>query len=101
MAVLEERGLFWWADEPIPEKQFAPDSSIGGLLTIGDDGRARLELDGYFPSDHGPMTPMIRNAQAIDKDIRGLLKTSNEHVFLTRLTGNGGQSKTNNASYER
>ncbi len=71
MAILEERGLFWWADEAVPEKQFAPDSCVTGLLIIGDDGQTRLELDGYFPSKHGPMTPMIRRGQLIDKDIQG------------------------------
>jgi hypothetical protein len=101
MAILEERGLFWWADEAVPEKQFAPDSCIAGLLIIGDDGQTRLELDGYFPSQHGPMTPMVRRGQLIGKDIQGLLKTSNKSVFLTGLTGNGGQFSTNGMSYER
>jgi hypothetical protein len=101
MAILEERGLFWWSDEPVLEHQFAPDSCLTGLLTIDDDGRTRLELDGYFPSKHGPMTSMMRRGQPIAKDIQGLLKTSNKHVLLTWLTGNGGQFSTNGMSYER
>jgi ApeA N-terminal domain 1/Apea-like HEPN len=101
MAILEERGLFWWADAPVPEKQFAPDSCLAGLLTIDDDGQTRLELDGYFPSKHGPMTPMMRYGQAIAKDIQGLLKTSSKRVLLTGLTGNGGSFSTNSMSYER
>lgn len=101
MAILEERGLFWWADEPVPEKQFAPDSSLMGLLVIGDNGRTRLELDGYFPSKHGPMTPMVRHGQPIAKNIQGLLKTSKKHVLLAGLTGNGGQFNTSGMSYER
>ena len=101
MAILEERGLFWWADEPVPETQFAPDSCLAGLLTISDDGQTRLELDGYFPSKHGPMTPMARSGQAVEKNIQGLLRTSNKSVLLTGLTGNGGQSSTNGMSYER
>ena len=37
MAILEERGLFWWAHDPIPEKQFAP--AFGALRhsAIDDD----------------------------------------------------------------
>ena len=101
MAILEERGLFWWADEAVPEKQFAPDSCIAGLLVIGDDGKTRLELDGYFPSKHGPMTPMVRRGQLIDKDIQGLLKTSNKRVLLHGLTGDGGKFSTSGLSYER
>jgi hypothetical protein len=101
MAILGERGLFWWADEPVPEHQFAPDSCIAGLLTIDDDGHTRLELDSYFPSKHGPMTPMMRSGRPIEKDIQGLLKTSNKRVLLIGLTGNGGETKTNGMSYER
>ena len=71
MAILEERGLFWWSDEPVPEHQFAPDSCLTGLLTIDDDGRTRLELDGYFPSKHGPMTSMMRRGQPIAKESIG------------------------------
>jgi hypothetical protein len=100
MAILEERGLFWWADKPVPEHQFAPESCIGGLLTIEDDGRTSLELDSYFPSEHGAMTPMMRSGRPIEKDIQGLLKTSNKRVLLIGLTGNGGQTKTNGMSYE-
>jgi hypothetical protein len=101
MTILEERGLFWWADEIVPETQFAPDSCIPGFVIIGDDGQSRLELDGYFPSPHGPMTPMVRQGQLIGKDIQGLLKTSNKRVILSGLTGNGGQFKSNGVSYER
>jgi hypothetical protein len=100
MAILEERGLFWWADEAVPENQFAPDSCVAGLLIIGDDGRTRLELDGYFPSEYGPMTPMVRQGQLIDKDIRGLLKTSNKRILLTGLARSGGRFSTNGMSYE-
>jgi len=101
MAILEERGLFWWADETVSETQFPPESSIPGLLIIGDDGQTRLELDGYFPSKHGPMAPMVRRGQLIHKDIQGLLRTSNKRILLTGLTGNGGQFSTNRMSYER
>jgi len=75
MAIFEERGLFWWADEAVPEKQFAPDSCVAGLLIISDD-------------------------QLIDKDIQGLLKTSNKRVLLNGLTGGGGQFSTSGMSYE-
>jgi ApeA-like protein len=101
MAILEERGLFWWADEAIPEKQFAPESCIPGLLIISDDGQTRLELDGYFPSEHGPMTPMMRHGRLIDKHIQGLLKTSTKRVLLTGLRGDGGKFSSNSVSYER
>jgi hypothetical protein len=46
MAILEGRGLFWWADDPIPANQFAPNSCVSGLLKIDNDGSSSLELDG-------------------------------------------------------
>jgi ApeA N-terminal domain 1 len=101
MAILEERGLFWWADEAVPEKQFRPDSRVAGLLVIDDDGRPRLELDGCLPSKHGPVTLMMRRGQLINRDVQGLLKTLNKPVLLTGLIGNGGQVSTNAMSYER
>jgi len=101
MTILEERGLFWWADEVVPETQFAPDSSVLGLLKIGDDGQARLELDGCFASKDGPWAAMTRSGQPVGKGIQGLLKTSKKRVFLTGVIGNGGQFNTSSMSYER
>lgn len=101
MTILEERGLFWWADEVVPEAQFAPDSSVLGLLKIGDDGQVRLELDGCFPNKDGPWAAMTRSGQPVGKGIQGLLKTSKKRVLLTSVVGNGGQFNTGSMSYER
>ncbi len=101
MAILEERGLFWWADDPIPEHQFAPNSCVSGLLRIDDDGSSSLELDSYLPSKHGPMAAMAERELPPETCIRGLLKGSAQHVCLVGLIRNGGQMRTKGISYER
>ena len=101
MAVLEGRGLFWWADEAIPEGHFAPHSCVSGMLTIENDGKISLELDSYLPSEHGPMSALLQMPVPEAKKIRGVLKGSGEHVLLTGLTFNGGQTRTNGISFER
>lgn len=101
MAILEARGLFWWADEAIPERQFAPNSCVSGVLKIEDDGSTFLELDGYLPSEHGPVAALVQREIPADTCIRGLLKGSTQQVLLIGLIHNGGQMTTNGISYER
>jgi hypothetical protein len=98
MGILEERGLFWWADDPIPERQFAPDSCVSGLLRIDDSGSSFLELDGYLPNKHGAIAERELPPETC---IRGLLKGSARHVSILRLIRDGGQMRTTGISYER
>jgi len=101
MTALEERGLFWWHHEPIPDRHFAPDSSISGLLKVDDDGRITLELDGYLLSDKGSMSVMAREqAELVGKRIEGILKVSNKRVLLFDLIKNGSRFSSNGLSYE-
>jgi len=101
MAILEERGIFWWADEATPEGKFAPDSCVAGLLTIAADGRTSLELDGWLQSKHGPFSGMVQGELPAEKHIRGLLKGSGNHVLLLGLIRSGGRFSSNKISYER
>jgi hypothetical protein len=101
MAVLEERGLFWWSDEPVPDGHFAPNGSIAGLLTISDDGRISLELDGYFPNEHGPFGALMGGGAPLKRNICGVLKTTGRRVLLIGMIGNGGQVRTASISYQR
>jgi hypothetical protein len=101
MAIVEGRGLFWWADETVPDGHFAPDSCVSGVVTIENDGKISLDLDGYLPSEHGPMSALLQMPVPEAKMIRGVLKGSGEHVLLIGLTFNGGQMRTNGISFER
>ena len=101
MTILEERGLFWWHGEPVPDTQFAADASVLGLLSIGDDGVATLALDGCLPSDKGPMAVLSRGPRELKgKLIEGILSTSGKHVLLVDLARHGGHFSTNNLSKE-
>jgi hypothetical protein len=101
MPVLEERGLFWWSGEPIPEGHFAPEGSIAGLLTIDDDGRITLELDGYFPHEHGPRGLLTGQGVTLKRNIAGVLKTPSNRVLVIGVIANGGQVRSASMSYER
>jgi ApeA N-terminal domain 1 len=101
MTVLEERGFFWWSDEQLPENQFAPDGSIPGLLTIDDDGRITLELDSYFPNEHGPFGVLTDQGVVLKRNLAGILKTSNDRVLLIGVIPSGGQARTAGVSYQR
>jgi len=103
MPVLDERGLFWWHHDSIPEGQFAPNSCVSGLLKIDDDGRVTLELDGQLHSHKGGMAvlPSFQDAAELrGKRIEGRLKASNKHVLLSELMKIGGRFSTNGLSYE-
>ena len=97
MTILEERGLFWWHGEPIPDAQFAPDASVLGLLRIEDDGYATLVLDGRLTSEKGPMAVVSRDRSELKgKHIEGLLIASDKRVLLADLARHGGHFRTNN-----
>src|SRR5712675_3284187 len=98
MPILEQRGVFWWHDEPVPDHLLAPDSHVAGLCRIEDDGRTILELDGYLTNPHGPMAAMVAGGP-VDKSIQGLLKESGERILLCDLARRGGRFSTNGISY--
>jgi hypothetical protein len=100
MPVLEERGLFWLSDEPVPDGQFAPNTSITGLLTVDDNGFISLELDSCFPDKHGPFGVLSQQGQPLGKQIYGLLRTTNSRVILTGVVFSGGRAHTNGISYQ-
>jgi hypothetical protein len=101
VAILEERGLFWWHGEPVPDTHFAPDASVPGLLTINDDGLATLVLDGCLPSDKGRWVVLsIDPGELKGKHIEGNLSTSGKHVLMADLVRHGGRFRSNNLSQD-
>ena len=105
MTIFEERGLFWWRHEPVPDRQFAPDASVSGLLKIEEDGIITLDLDGYLPG--GGFTSALSvfsddmNADLKDKRIQGILKVSGKTVLLDDLQRGGRRLSTNGPSFEQ
>lgn len=100
MTILEDRGLFWWNDQAIPKKQFAPDTAVGGKLTIGDNGEARLEMDTMMPGNKHPFQVLAGNGQPVNRSIQGLLRGDAGYVHLGGLFQSGGRMRTSNLSHE-
>lgn len=93
--ILQERGLFWWNDEPLPDNHFAPPSSVGGLLTIEAD-HISLKLDGMLPDQPNIVDVILSHQdEKIDRIIQGILLTSGKRVLLPELIRYGGQLRTN------
>jgi hypothetical protein len=99
MAILDERGLFWWHDEEVPAGQFAPDSCVHGRCSIDDAGKVLLELDACLSDPRIPMAAF--SGEPISRHIQGVLKGTNESIRLTGVRGNGGQFRTEGISSER
>lgn len=101
--LIDERGYFWWSNELVPEKQFAPNSAVPGTLKIDVEGRVELELDGIMPNKDGPFAVLLNNGmpQPPDVGICGILKNSNKFVTLLEISKNGGHFTTGGISYEK
>jgi ApeA N-terminal domain 1 len=83
MFVVQERGVFWSNEIPIPDKNFAPEASVSGVLTIDDDGRVELELDNILPRE-------VEARLDVEKAIQGFLKDNNKRVLLCNASISGG-----------
>jgi ApeA N-terminal domain 1 len=101
MTILEERGLFWWDTGPLPDNILAPEERVAGVLKIEEDGRATLELDGWFPSQQGPAGVINQKPLPSDRRIQGRLRDSNKSVLLMKLQRDGGRFSTGGISFER
>jgi hypothetical protein len=88
---IDERGYFWWADEPVPQGHFAPSSAVPGRVRISSNGRTKLELDGILPLPAGKHDinvhgiPGKPSATAVVGSIRG----GHEYVRLEKLSQAG------------
>lgn len=98
--MIKEDGLFWWADEEIPERHFAPEGAINGVLTISDEGRIDIELHGQLPLEKGK-TGFHREEIPEKKMIAGILKGARKYVIAESINRNGSIISTNGISYDR
>jgi hypothetical protein len=96
---LEERGLFWRAEQPIPRKAYAPSRSVAGTLKIDDEGRSILELDNLLPRLGKANVPAPNDTQA-PCTIMGILKVSGSYVRLEGAWANRLQFNSRSASYQ-
>ena len=57
---LDERGYFWWADEPVPDGHFAPENAVDGLIQIDTNGTIKLTLDDVLPRGPGSLISILK-----------------------------------------
>jgi hypothetical protein len=82
MATLQERGFFWWFDQPdLPAN--SKQTSIPGQLTITDEGKITLEVEGAFTLHD--VRPDWRQAWLIPGRVIGQLAPSGDYVLLEEL----------------
>lgn len=101
MAILQERGLFWWNDQTVPNGRFAPNARVSGLLTIENDGGIALEIDGMMSFAGEAISGVMQEEARIqDKCIQGILNATDRHVLLIDISGGGARASTNGFSSE-
>lgn len=101
--ILEERGYFWWHDEPVPDGHWAPESSVSGVLRIDEEGRIELELDNVLSTGDGIFAAVLNNGTPFpaNKEIQGAFKGSGNFALLGGLFRNGGRFSSNGISFEQ
>lgn len=98
--IVEDRGYFWWREQPVPDDCYAPDDCVTGVFSIDENGSAHLELDAYMPNN-GSRTPAVLSGQQDARSIQGILKEGNRRVLLLDAVSNGGTFNTGGISYDR
>ena len=60
--ILEKRGYFWWDGEKLPKGRYPLPHGVSGVLTIREDGKARLNVtESLLQSKALGMTPPDRS----------------------------------------
>ncbi len=80
-SAIEQRGFFWWFNDPFHPAQ-SKATSVPGLLTVTADGRTTLDVDGVLAADdeHSDWSkPRIFGSGA---RIAGILDTPGDHILL-------------------
>ena len=95
---VDERGLFWRAEIPVPKSAYAPEGSVPGTLKIDREGKITLELDNLLPRPKGDLPPP--NALGERYPIAGILKTSTSYVRLEKAWHRGLHIKPRSPSYQ-
>src|SRR5437879_555286 len=82
--ILEQRGFFWWFNEPnLPAH--SKETSIPGLLTVTDDGQTTLQTDGPLCGNDEHADWLKPRSFPSSRRIVGLLATPGDYVLLEGL----------------
>ena len=106
MILFTARGYFWLHGQTIPDNWLGPETgSVPGTLSIDDEGRIDLDLDGILSGEGNPPSQAIPAAP-----IQGILKTTQDdnkswgnkpHVLLLGVYLNGSNFRSNGITYEK
>lgn len=99
MAVLEARGVFWWAEETVRNGKAIPAYSAAGLLTIDSDGRTSVVIDGTLSPDKKQL--FQRAEPEPEKRIVGTLVGTGQYVILMGLRTDGFRLRSHGMDEER
>ena len=84
--IVDSRGHFWWSDQSPDQSTGLPPLTVAGRLTIEENGRIFLALDGLLSEGLDSMIRQSNSRQMIsDKAIVGLLYEDSSSVYLTCL----------------
>ena len=88
---LDERGYFWWADEPVSEGHFAPESAVTGQIQVGTNGAAKLILDDVLPRTPGRPNLQYGTIPGDEAELAvvGLIRRGQAYVRLEQLSQAG------------
>jgi hypothetical protein len=82
--VLEERGLFWWFNEP-DRQSHSKETSLPGLLTITDEGQITLHVDGALCGKDEYRNWTEPRTFPASRSISGQLASPGEYILLEGL----------------
>ena len=87
--VVEQRGFFWWINEPNGQTN-SKETSVPGLLTISEEGHIELNLDGalWYAEPPEPVRWGVPRLLPHNKWITGRLGAYGDHVLLCGLERN-------------
>ena len=80
---IEQRGFFWWFNEPTRQAN-SKQNSVPGLLTVTQTGKVTLDLDGALAED-GEHADWSKPRSFGRSRIVGLLDTPGDYVLLEGL----------------
>jgi hypothetical protein len=82
MPMLEERGYFWWFDEPMRDGMMTAENCVAGILKISEQGNITLELDSPLSRPDSITIDFSRE----DKSVAGFLIKTKEFILLKNLS---------------
>lgn len=90
--IIEERGFFWWLGEVVPKSRYVAPFGVPGILTVHEDGRARLNVtESLLKRPFLGMAPKDRvlldgNPDTFKgKTIAGRIHGQSRCVYLTKI----------------